>query len=95
MEAQEYILATTLSYVILPNSIGKTTVECKDIVVDKKAPSLFSRIIKEIQSFVPEKETERYIAVLYKDKEQKICVDTPEKFTKEIVIDYSHFCIIR
>ena len=49
----------------------------------------FSKIIKEIQSFVPEKETERYIAVLYKDKEQKICVDTPEKFTKEIVIDYN------
>ena len=45
MEAQEYILATTLSYVLLPNSIGKTTLDCKDIVVDnehdEKASALF------------------------------------------------------
>ena len=94
MEAQECVVATKLSYVLLPNSIGKTTLDCKNIVVDndhdeKASASLFSKIMKEIQSFVPEKETERYSAVLYKDKEQKICVDTPEKFTKEIVKDYN------
>ena len=97
MEVRECIVPTKLTYVLLPNSIGITQTDCKDIVVGSKygenvsalGPPLFTKILDEIQGLIPESETERYTAVLYKDKEQKICVDTPQKFTKEIVIDYN------
>ena len=48
----------------------------------------YQHTISDIQRFVPDNVKEKYTAVLYKDQQYKIIIDTPEKYAVDIVQYY-------